>query len=123
MAPPTIIWRSDVHGRAGIPPGRVVYLARPGTPVGPSLARKASNYAKALAAHIAAGSPKVSPDVTERRRAICASNQCGLNVGGVCQHIDCGCPVSRAGMMGDKLSWADQGCPHDPPLWLPEVTP
>ena len=90
-------------------------------PRGPSLPRRATNYAKALAAHAAAGSPKVSPEVLAERRTICASNRCGLLVAGVCQHIDCGCPVTRAGMFGDKLSWANEGCPHDPPLWGPTV--
>ena len=73
----------------------------------PSLLERASNFAKAAAAHVAAGAPQASDAERERRFAICQG----------CEHFDgkacmkCGCPVVREKRFASKLSWADAKCP------------
>lgn len=86
-------------------------------PCGPSLARKAVNYGKAIAQHVAAGRPMASDEVITTRFAICQSNECGLykSVGegaGECLHPSCGCRLKALGVRGaSKLRWSDQSCP------------
>ena len=73
----------------------------------PSLWEKAANFAKAAAAHVAAGAPQASDAERERRFAICQA----------CEHFDgkacrqCGCPVVREKRFASKLAWADSECP------------
>lgn len=75
----------------------------------PGTLRKALNFAKALAAHAAAGQKIVSDEVHAARLELCVvcpnrfNDVCGL----------CGCPVAT------KASWAEQSCPADPPKWGP----
>jgi hypothetical protein len=91
------------------------HAAYPKAKPGPTLLRKAANFAAAAAQHVAAGAPMASEAEVERRHAICTA----------CPHYDgkacglCGCPVARERKWLSKLSWADQRCPDDPPRWGP----
>ncbi len=75
----------------------------------PGAARKLSNFAKALAAHVAAGSPKATKEQIDARFVIC--QRCPLLVRGVCGHEDCGCNIDSQARFRNKLAWADQACP------------
>jgi hypothetical protein len=77
--------------------------------VGPSLARKAANFAGAVATHVAHGRPQTSPTEAARRIAVCES--C-LGPAGLwdaarrsCLHPKCGCNMDL------KVTWADMSCP------------
>lgn len=76
---------------------------------GPGLVRRAVNFAAALAAHVAAGSPRADQETIDARLAICQT--CPLFDGRRCQHVACGCAVSAADQFLNKLAWGDQGCP------------
>ena len=78
-------------------------------PVGPSLTRRMSNYAKARKRWTDAGKPVRTDEHVEQLRAICRG--CDLFNGEVCTHQKCGCPVTRPGIWGDKLRWATEACP------------
>lgn len=68
---------------------------------------KARNFAKAAAAHVAAGMPTCSDDEIARRHDICTG--CEFFKDNSC--IQCGCPVVRDRKFISKLAWADQSCP------------
>ena len=74
---------------------------------GPSLVRKAGNFAKAVARDVKAGRPRRTDAEVEAILAICKSNRCGLyrTRDGVCTHKDCGCPVKR------KAPYKMEECP------------
>lgn len=74
---------------------------------GPTLVQMAHNFAKAAAAHVAAGMPQASEDEVARRYAIC--QQCEHYDGKACRK--CGCPVVRERRFLSKLSWANEKCP------------
>jgi len=67
----------------------------------PSLPRKVWNYAQAVAAHIAAGSPEVTE--AEYRERLDACNTCEKRVENDCGI--CGCPID------EKARWREQQCP------------
>lgn len=109
---------------------RVFHKIKPGSPAakhaerqlrrqqsGPGLIRKASNYAKATAKHIAAGRPKATDDQVAARFRVCQQCPLFLAVGdgskkGRCTHVECGCSLNTVGLKGkNKLRWADQVCP------------
>ncbi len=75
----------------------------------PPLARRVLNFAKALAAHQANGSPQSTDEEVAQKDAACAG--CPLLVGGICTHFDCGCPVARYDKWRLKVKWADSTCP------------
>jgi hypoxanthine phosphoribosyltransferase len=72
-------------------------------PPSPSVATKATNFAKAVANHVANGRPKSAQDTVDARLAICRG----------CEHYrpsdatcgQCGCHVAW------KAAWLDQQCP------------
>jgi hypothetical protein len=74
----------------------------------PGIIRKAINFGKAVAQHVAAGLKLVTKEEAERRKAIC----------GVCPKI---LPGDRCRLCGCHLSvkrtWAEQKCPDTPPKW------
>lgn len=75
----------------------------------PSLIRKALNFGKAAAKHIANGSRLVTQQVYEERIAICRACPSHLyfikNNAERCKHPSCGCYLQK------KLRWAEQECP------------
>jgi hypothetical protein len=84
----------------------------------PSAVRRAANFAKAAARHVAAGMPKCSQAQIEARLAVCRG--CHLyqvdaasegTTSGTCTHESCGCRLSRRAAFRNKLAWADQECP------------
>lgn len=79
---------------------------------GPSLARRAVNYGKAMTAHAISGCKTAPKEEQERRLALCQGCEFyGLRKPGVCGHKDCGCP------MGVKVTLASSYCPATPRLW------
>lgn len=94
-------------------PSRAAEFATP--PAGPGLVRMAANFAGAVVQHAEAGFPKASAEVQAERLATCRRNACGFYDGGGdrCLHGSCGCYLPW------KVSFADQSCPLDPPLWGP----
>ena len=99
-----------------------------GIQAGPSLARRAANFAKAAAGHVRRGLPKCTQEQIDARLAICQACDLyqvnprpssraqaeGSPTGapaGTCTHSSCGCPVTRWGRFRNKLAWADQACP------------
>jgi len=89
----------DCH--TGQPVGRKAKLS------GPSLLKKAVNFATAAAKHMKAGMPRASAAELERRFAICQG--CEFYDGTAC--TKCGCPVVREKKYLSKLAWADSECP------------
>lgn len=82
----------------------------------PSRSQRAVNFAKSAVKHAAAGSPKAPQDVIDARLAICKA--CDKFDGNRCTVCGCGCSAKAAYL--NKLSWADQTCPHpDGPKWGP----
>ncbi len=81
----------------------------------PSLPRRAANYAKAGALHLASGRPLAADKQVAERFAICQA--CPLfkpkdDGQGVCTHSSCGCALKAVGVTGrNKLRWADSQCP------------
>jgi hypothetical protein len=78
-------------------------------PVGPSLARRAVNFAGAAATHLSHGRPETPANEAARRIALCET--C-TGEGGywdanrrACQHPQCGCNMDL------KVTWADMECP------------
>ena len=79
--------------------------AKPGA--GPSLFRKAANFATSAARHVAAGMPRCTQEQVDARFAICQA--CELFDGRACTR--CGCPIVREQAFVSKLSWANEQCP------------
>jgi hypothetical protein len=79
-----------------------------------SIVTRAAMLARAVAAHVAAGSPGVATEQFQARLEICRE----------CEHYDwgrvrcgaCGC------FLDIKAAWPEQSCPLDPPRWGP-LTP
>jgi hypothetical protein len=79
---------------------------------GPSLARRVTNFGKAMAGHVKNGCKLAPVEEQERRLSICGGCEFfGLRKPGVCGHKDCGCP------MGVKVTLASSFCPATPRLW------
>ncbi|REJ65825.1 MAG: hypothetical protein DWQ31_16565 [Planctomycetota bacterium] len=96
-------------------------------PAGPGLLRKAWNFTKAAAQHVASGAKKVSRRKLKRRLAICRSCPSGLyqvrdkrppqmkdlEEVGTCLHKTCGCYIHDSlKIFPNKLAWSDQACPE-----------
>lgn len=77
----------------------------------PGLMRKALNFSKALASHVANGQKLVSDEVWQKRMDQCMT--CEKRNMDTC--TSCGCPVSA------KTSWASSECPDSPPRWRAEL--
>lgn len=73
------------------------------------------NFSRALAGHVASGAKRVSLEVIQERWSKCES--CPLNKNNICTHADCGCNIAPIDTFLNKLAWADQKCPLNPPLW------
>lgn len=92
---------------------------------GPSLARRAANFAAAMARASQSGFKKVSLEVLEARQATCDACPGGFNnrERGICAHPGCGCMVRRdlKGRYGvpSKLELATEKCPAG--YWPAEV--
>jgi hypothetical protein len=80
-------------------------------PPPPDAWRRAVNFTKAAARHVAGGMRKASPEESARRTALCVENVCGYYDARAarCNHKDCGCHIG--GTVLDKTSWAEQRCP------------
>lgn len=72
---------------------------------GPSLPKKAWNFTKAIAAHVATGAKLVSAQIYEQRLNICNECPSGLRKVDVCYAKKCGCNLLR------KARWKSQSCP------------
>lgn len=99
-------------------------VTRP-SPQPPGLARQAFNYAKAAAAHVAAGRPICSDEQVAERFAICQACPLFRYISegrGKCAHSTCGCSLKAVGLTGrNKLRWADQVCPYTEVNGIPSV--
>jgi hypothetical protein len=90
-------------------------VKRRNAPEGPSLIRKAANFAKAVVTHVTAGMPKTPEPEIARRITICEaclpsgdeSAPPGFfdPVKRECTHPNCGCNMNR------KAAWLTQHCP------------
>jgi len=79
---------------------------------GPSLARRVTNFGKAMAGHVKNGCKLAPVEEQARRLAICQGcDFYGLKKPGVCGHKDCGCS------MRVKVTLASSSCPATPKLW------
>lgn len=90
--------------------------AQPNPPRGPGIVRQAISYAQSMAAWVAAGRP--TRDAQERSRIyndVCVpcENFQGKMRGGRCKL--CGCSLN---INGQKIAWATEQCPANPPKWL-----
>lgn len=86
---------------------------------GPGFIRKLTNFSVALAKHIATGLRTCTQEQIDRRFQKCAN--CELFSGAICTHEDCGCGIEAEGKFLNKIGWADQRCPKEPPEWAEEV--
>jgi len=78
--------------------------------VGPSLARKAVNFTKAVTKHVSTGRKKAPPEVQAERLKTCQGcDYFGLSTPGECGHKQCGCVLKT------KIEWATSFCPDG--LW------
>ncbi len=96
------LWRSadavrEVAEKAGRPMPIAIEQGE-----GPSLLRKAINFGKAVAGHVAHGLPQAEPELRDKRRALCV----------LCDEFlpskacrKCGCNVEL------KTAWAGESCP------------
>lgn len=84
----------------------------------PSFVRKVRNYRTARRKWIDAGKPERSEEAIAELFSICQAcphyeaNACNL----------CGCPVKREKAHRNKLAWATEGCPDDPPKFTADVS-
>lgn len=78
---------------------------------GPSFLRKGINFGiAAVKHHVFAGGRQTTPMEARRRLSICEA--CPANqLSAERQCLLCGCPVD------EKVTWASERCPHDPPFW------
>ena len=73
----------------------------------PTFLTKVKNFAKAAAAHVAAGMPMAPDEEIIRRHDICQG--CEFMKNNAC--TKCGCPLVRGRKYVSKLSWAGSECP------------
>jgi len=85
-------------------------------PQPPSLLRRAGNFARSAAGHLAAGMPECSDEQIAARVAVCHS--CHLfrpsdtdPTEGTCTHTTCGCRISPRRKRLNKAAWAKELCP------------
>ena len=87
----------------------------------PSLIKRVSRFTLAAIQHQIRGNPTCTQEEVDERFAIC--EQCprlrtkrGRTF---CGHMGCGCNVTKSSnTYMNKLAWADQECPENPPKWL-----
>lgn len=72
---------------------------------GPSMVRRAWNYAQAIYNHVRRGKPVVSEEEALRRLALCEACELFDADKRICLHQKCGCLLDR------KVTWAEQKCP------------
>ena len=109
---PTRVYRECTVENNYIPPHWIGLIA----PMrGPTIVRRLSNFTVAAIGHYLKGSPTCSQEQIDERLAIC--KQCPLFNGKICTHEKCGCNVKDTRGYLNKLAWADQQCPLDPPKW------
>lgn len=119
-APYTGGWQNCPSPRNRNSKTRVTFISPPqATPVPkePSLAKKAWDYCKAVAAWKLAGSPRRSEEEVQRIFAICQACEHFIDEGrphcGIC---GCGCGEG-SNPMTNKIAMATEVCPDDPPRW------
>ena len=78
-------------------------------PDGPSLAKRARNFARDSIAHASDGFVQVSDEERAARLATCKA--CPLFNGTICTHTECGCPMSDEKRFFDALAWRSKKCP------------
>lgn len=88
------------------------------TNAGAAFIHRLTNFSIALAKHVLHGLPAAPKEIIQQRFQICA--ECPLFNGNACTHEDCGCRVGDQEKFLNKLAWADQACPLDPPKWTAE---
>ena len=98
-------------------PRPIAYRVPHGKPEpAPGVMRKAANFTRAAARHVAAGRPIASQEVIDERFAVCDA----------CDYLDrdkmsckkCGCGIKNVVGKFSKLTWADSKCPDLPPRWV-----
>ncbi len=89
---------------------------------GPGILRKGWNYAQAFARWELAGKPVRSQEQIDALYVLCEACPAGLFRDGVCNHSSCGCPINRETQGRNKLLWATESCPLEPPVWVAEVS-
>lgn len=111
---PRVPWRCPNCGlHAKMPAGKTILCrcsVQSEAIEGPGLVQQVSNFAKAAAAHVAAGSPQVTESMQAWRLGIC--QRCRYYSGEICLDHRCGCPLSQQREWRSKLAWADQQCPQ-----------
>lgn len=83
----------------------------------PSLLEMGENLTKAAAKHVANGMKKAPPKVQEERLSICETCPLINPNNGNPRCKKCGC------FLEEKVSWASEACPLDPPLWEKHPNP
>lgn len=74
----------------------------------PTNARRAFNFAKALANHVASGAEyRTREEIDEIREVHC--KPCEFNLQNVC--TKCGCQTNRSRKFFNKLAWKSEHCP------------
>ena len=84
----------------------------------PVFFRRVLNFSKALVHHVANFMPVCTQEQIDARAAICRSCPLFDPQAEICTHKKCGCGINDQHGFFNKLSWADQQCPDDPPRWL-----
>jgi hypothetical protein len=77
----------------------------------PSLARKAVNFTKACAKHVANRGRQCTDEEIATRYAKCMACPGGYMRCCRCNHPSCGCKISPKRKFVNKLSWASESCP------------
>lgn len=89
-----------------------------GLPTKVSVGRKMANFGAAYIRWAAAGWPKRTPERVQQIYDEHCS-KCPFFQNDTC--TKCGCPTVRTKNLKNKLLWATESCPLDPPLWKAEV--
>lgn len=89
----------------------------------PGIARKVSNYSKAVEKWIAAGSPMRTQEEIASIFSICEVCPRFTNEGRPRCKL-CGCSVNKSpDGLWNKIAMATEGCPDNPPRWTADVNP
>lgn len=78
-----------------------------------TMLEKAWSFTKSVVKHVADGLRKCTKEELESRLAVCKT--CDQFTGSGCKVCGCNCTGTYEFM--NKLAWASESCPLDPPKW------
>jgi hypothetical protein len=90
------------------------------TPLPPILYRF-KNYAEAFAKHLKHGLHLVSQETLLERFKTCSTCENYSDLEGACSVCGCYVNLNLTNIAPNKAAWASEGCPLQPPKWLPTI--